>query len=173
MFRRRGYHGASVQDITTAAGVPKGSFYNHFDSKQALAAEIAVRYAQATDLSTLGFDGPHPVERLRAHFAAQVLRVVETGTEYGCLFGTFAADSPSSGEQVTQAVAGGLDAWTEAVAATVEAAQQSGEISSKRPPRELATMLIDAFEGGALRAKVTGDSTTPMTHIDIILEALS
>ncbi|MFC9289092.1 TetR/AcrR family transcriptional regulator [Streptomyces sp. NPDC057052] len=30
VFRRKGFHGASVQDITRAAGVPKGLFYNHF-----------------------------------------------------------------------------------------------------------------------------------------------
>ena len=40
----RGYNGVGVQDITTAAGVPKGSFYNHFDSKEALGAEIVERY---------------------------------------------------------------------------------------------------------------------------------
>lgn len=173
MFRRQGFHGASVQDIVTAAGVPKGSFYNHFESKQALAAEIAGRYAEATDLSMLGSEGAHPLERLRAHFAGQIERVVDTGTEFGCLFGTFAAESPSSGEQVRQAVAAGLDVWTSAVEATLEAAQQAGEITSKRPARELARLLIDSFEGGALRAKVTGDATISMTHIDILLEALS
>jgi TetR/AcrR family transcriptional regulator, transcriptional repressor for nem operon len=173
VFRRRGFHGASVQDITTAAGVPKGSFYNHFDSKQALAAEITGQYARATDLSMLGAEGAHPLARLRAHFAGQIERVTETGTEFGCLFGTFAAESPSSGEQVTQAVAAGLDAWTSAVEATIEAAQRAGEITSKRPARQLAMLLIDAFEGGALRVKVTGDATISMTHIDILLEALS
>jgi TetR/AcrR family transcriptional regulator, transcriptional repressor for nem operon len=173
VFRRRGFHGASVQDITTAAGVPKGSFYNHFESKQALAAEIAGRYARATDLSMLGFEGDHPLKRLRAHFADQVQRVAGTGTEFGCLFGTFAAESPSSGEQVTEAVAAGLETWTSAVAATIEAAQLAGEITAKRPARELATLLIDTFEGAALRVKVTGDATLPMTHIDVLLDALS
>jgi AcrR family transcriptional regulator len=35
-FRQRGFNGCSVQDITEAAGVPKGSFYNHFESKEDL-----------------------------------------------------------------------------------------------------------------------------------------
>lgn len=33
----QGFNGCAVQDITQAAGVPKGSFYNHFESKEALA----------------------------------------------------------------------------------------------------------------------------------------
>ena len=41
MFHTRGFNGCSVQDIVDAAGVPKGSFYNHFDSKEALGVEAA------------------------------------------------------------------------------------------------------------------------------------
>src|SRR5580698_11556667 len=40
LFIERGFSACSVQDITDAAGVPKGSFYNHFKSKEALAAEV-------------------------------------------------------------------------------------------------------------------------------------
>ncbi len=37
IFSKSGFNGCSVQDITECAGVPKGSFYNHFDSKEAWA----------------------------------------------------------------------------------------------------------------------------------------
>ena len=42
-----GFNGVGVQEITDAAGVPKGSFYNHFDSKETLGAEIVERYGAA------------------------------------------------------------------------------------------------------------------------------
>jgi len=42
----KGFNGAGVQDITDAAGVPKGSFYNHFESKEALGAEVVDRYGR-------------------------------------------------------------------------------------------------------------------------------
>ena len=48
LFTERGFSGCSVQDITDAAGVPKGSFYNHFKSKEALAAEIITEYGKGT-----------------------------------------------------------------------------------------------------------------------------
>ena len=44
MFSKSGFNGCSVQDITECAGVPKGSFYNHFDSKEALAAAALEHY---------------------------------------------------------------------------------------------------------------------------------
>lgn len=45
-FHRRGFNGCGVQEITEAAGVPKGSFYNHFASKEALGAAVLDRYWQ-------------------------------------------------------------------------------------------------------------------------------
>jgi len=43
-LHRRGFNGCGVQEITDNAGVPKGSFYNHFESKEALGAAVIERY---------------------------------------------------------------------------------------------------------------------------------
>lgn len=40
VFAERGYHGASVSDILTAAGVARGTFYNHFESKRDVFAAV-------------------------------------------------------------------------------------------------------------------------------------
>jgi TetR/AcrR family transcriptional repressor of nem operon len=168
VFRQRGYNGASVQEITAAAGVPKGSFYNHYGSKEAMAADIVRRYSRATDLSGLGSAGEAPLERLRRHFAAQVDRTTSSGVEFGCLLGTFASEIPSSGEQVRDAVQEGLTAWTDAVAKTIKAAQEAGEVKTNWPAQELAALLIDAFEGGALRAKIDGDPEVTRVHLDVV-----
>ncbi|GGT09325.1 MULTISPECIES: TetR/AcrR family transcriptional regulator [Streptomyces] len=175
VFRRRGFNGASVQDITSAAGVPKGSFYNHFKSKQELAAEIVRRYSGATDFSMLTTD-THTAgtasERLRAHFAAQANRTRATGTEYGCLLVTMASDTPTAGDEVRSAVRDSIDDWTTILHTVIEQGQRAGEITSDRPARDLAAFLIDAFEGGALRGKATGDPTASMKSLDIALGAL-
>src|SRR5215468_6021797 len=46
VLHERGFNATSVQDITEAAGVPKGSFYNHFESKEDLGAEVVSRYLE-------------------------------------------------------------------------------------------------------------------------------
>ncbi|RBQ18797.1 TetR/AcrR family transcriptional regulator [Spongiactinospora rosea] len=175
VFRRKGFNGASVQDITTAAGVPKGSFYNHFQSKQELAAEIVRRYCDATDFSMLGDTGAREhtaLERIRVHFAIQAERTRATGVGYGCLLVTMASDSPTSGDEVRSAVQEGFDGWTCALATLIEGAQQAGQIASARRAADLAAFLIDAFEGGALRGKATDDHTASMRALDIALDAL-
>lgn len=171
VFRRQGFNGASVQDITRSAGVPKGSFYNHFESKQALAAEIVRRYARATDFTALRNDGP-ALERLRRHFTAQAERTRSTGVEFGCLLGTFASEASTAGDEVRAAVNETTAAWTDAVAATFAEGQSAGEITTARPAKVLATFLIDAFEGATLRAKATGDRSVVADQLGISFDAL-
>src|SRR5215471_7213685 len=43
MFRK-GYHAAGVRDVVAEAGVPQGSFTNHFRSKEAFAEEVLDHY---------------------------------------------------------------------------------------------------------------------------------
>ena len=50
----RGFEGASVNDLVAAAGVPKGSFYNHFSSKEQFAVEHVNRYVPTLALESLG-----------------------------------------------------------------------------------------------------------------------
>ncbi|WAL68153.1 TetR/AcrR family transcriptional regulator [Amycolatopsis cynarae] len=171
VFRRQGFNGASVQDITKAAGVPKGSFYNHFASKEALAAEIMHRYARSVDYSALKEDGP-VLARLRKHFLAQVARTRGTGVEFGCLLGTFASDSVTAGEKVRAAVRETLDHWTATVAEAIKAGQAAGEITADRPAATLAAFLIDSFEGATLRAKTRGDQSGVDDELDLALAAL-
>ncbi|WP_256338420.1 TetR/AcrR family transcriptional regulator [Streptomyces sp. KS_5] len=172
VFRRQGFSGASVQDITTAAGVPKGSFYNHFASKQVLTAEIMRRYVSNIDLSALRDDQLAPVERLRAHLTSQIDRTESTGVEFGCLIGTLASDGPTAGDAVRSEVAQGLQLWTDALAEAVRTGQQTGDITTAKSAEVLAAFLIDALQGSALRAKATGNSAGVLETLDAILFAL-
>jgi TetR/AcrR family transcriptional regulator, transcriptional repressor for nem operon len=168
IFRVRGFHGCSVQDITSAAGLPKGSFYNHFESKQALAAEVARRYAAATDMSRLLSGSGSPVVRLRRHFEEQIARTTRTGLVHGCLLANFAAELADSDAQVILAeVSAGFEAWIGVVAQVVREAQEAGELPARQPPDVLARQLISGFEGAALFTKLTGDRRT---YLDAFLE---
>ena len=68
LFQRFGYTRVSIRDITSYVNIPKGSFYNHFSSKEALAAAILSHHFNAL-LETLTRDGNESVaSRLRRHF---------------------------------------------------------------------------------------------------------
>jgi TetR/AcrR family transcriptional regulator, transcriptional repressor for nem operon len=172
VFRRQGFSAASVQDLTVAAGVPKGSFYNHFASKQALASEILLRYVRATDTSMLADEGLPVRERLRRHFAGQIERTMRTGLEFGCLLGTLSAESAAAGQEVRAGADAGFAQWAGAVAEAIAAGQRSGEIRAGIEPGRLAGTLIDGFEGATLRAKATGQTGPVDDFLTITLDRL-
>ena len=78
LLHERGFNATSVQDITEAAGVPKGSFYNHFESKEDLGAEVVLRYLESSNETQAVLRDPElsPHARLRKYFEGLV-RVAE------------------------------------------------------------------------------------------------
>src|SRR5213594_453375 len=93
-LHRKGFNGSSVQDITDAAGAPKGSFYNHFESKEALAAEAVREYQEQKRvlLDILRDQKLAPLRRLRRYFESVTQAAVEAKFSTGCLLGNLAAE---------------------------------------------------------------------------------
>jgi TetR/AcrR family transcriptional regulator, transcriptional repressor for nem operon len=153
LFIERGFNACSVQDITDAARVPKGSFYNHFKSKQALAAEILTAYAKgSTDRSILTNRAIPPVTRLKRHFAAL--------TEYfsrchdGCLVGKFMAEVSDQTPQIRSRLLSVLNVWGKELSSAIAEGQKRGAIRKDLKSDELAAFLIDSYEGAILRTRV-------------------
>jgi TetR/AcrR family transcriptional repressor of nem operon len=164
VFHTRGFNGCSVQDIVDAAGVPKGSFYNHFDSKEALGVEVVHAYSvlvgayvvEAGAAGILSGDGT-PLQRIRAYFEAVIEQNVSCGVRKGCLLGNFATELAPHSSEIAKAVADALDNWSAAVALALAQAQAAGEVSEDADVDALARYLVDGYEGAATRAKLIGD----------------
>ena len=151
----KGFNGCGVQDITAAAGVPKGSFYNHFVSKEALGAEVVDRYGRDNPRRAALADTSRPArERLRAHF--ERLNEAYTSSRFGrgCLLGNLSAELADQSPLIRERLAGLYHAWSMDIAAVIAEAQADGSISTKAPPVDVAAFLLDAYEGALLRARV-------------------
>ncbi|MEV4757859.1 TetR/AcrR family transcriptional regulator [Micromonospora sp. NPDC049559] len=169
LFHRRGYHGTSVQDIVSAAGAPKGTFYNHFVSKEALAVDAVERYCAAIPLEMLdSAAGGTPLERIAAHLH-RVVEITWTWYDRGCLLGNLATEMPAHSKVVSQAVADGLARWISALARAIEEARAAGELGFDGSPADLAAFIIDSYEGAAARSKVTGTSGPMRLFLDTTL----
>ena len=164
VFHARGFNGCSVQDIVEAAGVPKGSFYNHFKSKEALGVEVVRAYtrlvaayvaeARAGEI----FSGDRtPLQRIRAYFEAVIEQNVSCGVRKGCLLGNFATELAPHSTEIANAVTDALDNWRVAIARALAQAQEAGELSKDADVEALGRYLVDGYEGAAARAKLIGD----------------
>ncbi|MFF4901404.1 TetR family transcriptional regulator C-terminal domain-containing protein [Streptomyces sp. NPDC001068] len=170
-FEERGFNAIGVQEITRAAGVPKGSFYNHFVSKEALALEVMRRYGTARRMEMLEDGTLAPAARLRAHFRFLADDLERFRFSRGCLFGNFGAELSTQSDEVRGQVDAALGQWAVSVAAVLREARADGTLKGALDPEPLAGFLVNAWEGAALRAKVTRDGR-PMDDFFALFDSL-
>lgn len=155
LLSERGFNACSVQDITAEAGVPKGSFYNHFDSKEALGAEIVGHYANRSKLREILADDDIPaLERLRRYFVALNERMIDRGCRHGCMIGNMSAEMSDQSDLIRQQLIKIYENWSGKLEYAVAAGQQEGSIPSQMSAKTLAGFLLNAWEGTVLRVRV-------------------
>jgi TetR/AcrR family transcriptional repressor of nem operon len=153
-IHRRGFAACSVENITSAAGVPKGSFYNHFRSKDDLGAEVVRRYSAASPWSADIEPGLSPLAEIRARFTTLRDALARRGFAQGCLIGNMGAEVADSSEAIRAETAATLDRWSNRVATLIRAAQAGGELDADRDADVLGRFVVNAWEGAVTRAKV-------------------
>ena len=155
-LHKHGFNATGVQDITDAAKVPKGSFYNHFESKDAIGIEVVERYVAkgAERRQALVGGAGAPLGRLKAYFRSLNQLGPANGFSRGCLLGNFSAELSSQSPGIRGAVAGAMTDWTKDIAQVVAEAQQAGDVSREIPAATLAAFLLNAWEGAVLRSRV-------------------
>jgi TetR/AcrR family transcriptional repressor of nem operon len=168
LVHSRGFAASGVKDITDAAGVPKGSFYAYFPSKEALAEAILEHYwsdIRARLLPILNEDGPAQ-ERITRFFHALADDHEAGDFLLGCLIGQMSLELSGSSERVRAELLRILDRWDQALTACVRSGQGGG-VRADVDAAQLAALLIEAWEGAALRGKVTR-SRTPYDRFEAV-----
>ena len=156
----RGYVGASVRDIVEAAGVPQGSFTNHFASKEAFSLEILDRYfanSRAVMTDTLHNEALPPLKRIRAYIDASINAIRSHGTKNGCLVGNFAAEASDHSEIIRKRVSLIYSEVRTAMTDCLRAAVKDGELPKSFKASEVATFIVTGLQGAWLVSKVERD----------------
>ena len=156
----RGYVGASVRDIVEAAGVPQGSFTNHFASKEAFSLEILDRYfahSRVVMADTLRNEALLPLKRIRAYIDASIAAIKNHGTKNGCLVGNFAAEASDHSEIIRKRVADIYAEVREAMSDCLKAAVKEGELPKSFKTGDVATFIVTGLQGAWLVSKVERD----------------
>jgi TetR/AcrR family transcriptional regulator, transcriptional repressor for nem operon len=153
-FRFNGYKSCTIEDIAAKAGVFKGSFYNHFKSKEALAVEVIKHYVVEIVLPLLALEGPpSAIERLRTHFE-KISEVQEDLRYPGCMMANFSAEISDLGPDLRSALNETVDKWCRSIAEVIRQAQAEGAVSKEIKADSLSRFLINSFEGALIRARV-------------------
>jgi TetR/AcrR family transcriptional regulator, transcriptional repressor for nem operon len=175
VVQARGFGGASVRDIVQAAGVPQGSFTNHFASKEAFCLEILDLYFKdvgAMIQRTLRYDSLPPLKRLRAFVDAQIKYLNRIGWRNGCLIGNFSAEASEHSEVIRKRLIEIYEEMRQAVGYCLRAAVKSDELSRKNDCDELAGFLIASLQGAILQSKAERSSVPIERYKHLIFSSL-
>jgi TetR/AcrR family transcriptional regulator, transcriptional repressor for nem operon len=171
----KGFNATSVEDITNAAKVPKGSFYNHFKSKEDLAIEALDRYWQnmQTSLGLLSDEKRPPVARLKRHFRHLGKVAREDGYRAGCMIGNMSTEMPDQSQPVREKLALLLAAWSCAIESCIKEAQADGSIRRDMDTRTISGFLLNSWEGAVMRSKVDRGAESITTFADVVFSVLT
>lgn len=174
VLHERGYSGASVRDIILAAGVPLGSFTNHFASKEAFSLEVLNIYFERyreTIRETLRNDSLPPLQRLRAYIDILTSSSQENGECHGCLIGNFSVDASEHSEMIRQRLVEIFDEMKQSVAYCLKAAVDAGELRAALDCDEFAGFMIASLQGAFLQAKAERSAAPIERYKRFILDA--
>ncbi|MBW3535106.1 MAG: TetR/AcrR family transcriptional regulator [Gemmatimonadetes bacterium] len=173
MLLRHGYNDLGIQAILDETGVPKGSFYHHFEGKEDFALQVVDLYMdhvhEGLDAALLDRASP-PLERVRHFFLAT--REKYAGEGYlGCLLGGLGQELSGVSEAFRWKIEGCLSTISGRIAGCLEEARSRGELPAESDPQRLADLLVDCWEGAALRTRLRRDPAPLETMLDFYFRA--
>ncbi len=158
VMKTHGYNGTSVKDIVDAAGVPKGSFYNYFESKEVFAIEALDKVSldtQAQASKILENKGAPPAERLIKFFACGADSACSENFKVGCFFGNMCQEMSDSNEAIRNKVRQILKRKTDLIAKVLDEAKQQDQLRESADSHIMAEFIFNAWEGALMRMKAS------------------
>lgn len=157
LFGQKGFNGCGLTEVLHVAGVPKGSFYHYFSSKEEFGVAVIerARDEHLAEMRPLLSDRRMtPRERLRAIFDQARAECAQTGPTVECLIPKLALETASLSEPVHAAVKCAYQQWSALLAQVIREGQAGGEIDRKHDADRLANVLVMLWEGAAIRMQI-------------------
>lgn len=159
LIYEKGYNGVGINEIVTVAGVPKGSFYYYFETKEKLALETIDYYFKfflSALKHILNRSSSPPMERI--HRLNQFF--VDTYSDpwrmaHGCYGGNLAAEMGDSNEAMRELLDKYFGDYRSLIAQCLQEAQEMGDLPATLSPDEFACFMVNAYEGALINMKLS------------------
>ena len=175
LIQKNGFHATGVKDLVDAAGIPKGSFYYYFPSKEAFVAEAVLHYIHPflEKLETIAANKPgRAIDALNDYFHGLTLEFENNLSAGGCLLGNLLGEIGDTSEVALDALGSAVTAYTETLCQLLVRAQEEGDIRTDIDAFELAGLLFDAWQGAILRMRVNRSVQPLRQFLDSTLSGL-
>lgn len=169
----KGYTNSGIQEVLSKVGVPKGSFYHYFDSKEDFALAIIDEFHKefmAFLMPILTDKSLTPVQRMRTYCETKRECMRAAKCRKGCLIGNLSQEMSDQSETLRQALSEVMDKRVHAFAACIEEGQHLGEITDAADAGKIADLFSSCWEGALMRAKTSKDVEPLNVFIELIFE---
>jgi TetR/AcrR family transcriptional repressor of nem operon len=163
-FLANGYDGVGIGPILAEAGVPKGSFYHFFPSKEAFACAVLEAYGEhyRQNLAVLLTDATQsPRQRLETYFATLEQELRGEQPLGGCLYGVVAQTLATRNPALRTTLQHCFALWEFNLRRVLREAEDAGALAPGVAADAAAAFLIEAYEGALVRMKAE-DSFAPL-----------
>lgn len=168
MLLEHGYHDLGIQALLEATDTPKGSFYHHFKNKEDFALQVIDQYMEQVHLgldACLGDNSRAPLDRVRGFFELTQQNYRKEGY-MGCLLGGLGQELSGVSEVFRRRIDQCFSEIAERIAACLEVARKRGDIPEDSNTRRMASLLVDCWEGAALRSRLRGNAAPLAAMLD-------
>ncbi len=156
-MQKTSYCSTGLNEVLALAGVSKGSFYHYFPSKEEFGSAVLQRYLDSEvgrAAILLGESKVSPIKRLRKYFEKLVsVYGPEGDMNGGCLLGNLSQELAHHSDLIQHSIQEGFRIWEVAIDAVLQEAVTRGELSKKVKTMEMASFILNTYEGALLRAK--------------------
>lgn len=156
LFRRYGYNGTSLSQISTASGATTGSIYHFFTGGK---EDLGVAVIETTGgtyrelFESIAGAASDPAQGVLDVFLGAAATIEETDFIDPCPIGTIAREVANVSEPLRLAAAHVFDSWVEAVALHISAAGVATDAA-----RSLAELSVTSLEGGFVVSRARRDA---------------
>ncbi|WP_236950176.1 TetR/AcrR family transcriptional regulator [Mycobacterium sp. MS1601] len=160
LFYANGFHGTTVDAVLEASGVPKGSFYHHFGSKEAFGLAVLDRYMslqlELLEAASVASSAA-TADTLERYFDSLCQLFVDSGYRRGCLAGKFSTELAASSTPFRSQLAGSIATWHDTLAALLEQGQRRGDVRDDLSAGDLAHTVLALVQGAFVIALSSRD----------------
>lgn len=171
----KGFSATGIDEILKSVGVPKGSFYHFFASKEAFGSELITLYARyfvgKIDRFLLD-ESLTPLKRIEAFCEDAERGMQRFDFRRGCLVGNLGQEMGALPESFREQLTNVLLDWQARFERCLEQAKAAGEISEATDCARLAAFFWIGWEGAVLRAKLERNGEALRVFADMFLMSL-
>jgi TetR/AcrR family transcriptional repressor of nem operon len=175
MLLKHGYNNLGVQALLTETRTPKGSFYHHFTDKEDFALQVIDEYITQVHAGLndcLQDTERSPLDRVRRFFELTQESYQKEGY-MGCLLGGLGQELSGVSEVFRRKIEECFSAIAERIAICLEEARLRGEIPIGSDVQQMADLLVDCWEGAALRSRLRRNPASLNAMLDFYIRSVA